>query len=160
MVAGIDFDTYKVTVAGIRYGDPVTMFTIRLRKDSESGEMRGLLALREMEPLLVAHDDFWKECDTIFVERAFGGSRRSDFALGAVFGGLMTILPAICDAEVNPLTLAEWRREIGLPGNAPKAMVLPRLRELGYGPNLSGDEADALAIAHAGRSLLLRGVPA
>lgn len=170
MIAGIDADTYSVTVAIIR-DEPIEeveaacVHRIVLRKASRSGEMAGLLALRELEPLLVASAVPWGELATVWIERGFGGSRRSDYALGAVAGALLAVIPCIAGtAEVNPIGLGEWRKAVTGNGNArtddvTEALIARRvLPPATYGPGgmtHDKDEVDATGIAVAGRTINL-----
>lgn len=56
------------------------------------------------------------------------------------------------EPTVFRLTPTEWKKAIGLKGNADKAAVY----EWAAQPDLSQDEADALAIAYAGHEMLNR----
>lgn len=157
MIAGFDTSTYAIAVALLSDdGDDWSTLTLRLRKASDSGETAGLLALRELEPLLVASDVPWGDVTAAWIERGFGASRRSDFALGATVGALLAVLPCIGDAAVNPIGLGEWRKALTGNGNASKEMIRRELTRLGFAcTTLSEDEADALGIAWAGRALAL-----
>lgn len=161
MILGIDPDTYKLTVAGIeaepRENEVPYFWEIPIRKDA--GWLAMLLALRELEPALVESEVPWKEVSMIWVERAWGASRSSDYLMGCIVGALFATLPIICDAEVNPIGLGEWRKE--LTGKYPcnKAMAESALRQredIAVPIVLNNDEIDALGVVVAGRQMNLK----
>lgn len=184
MIVGIDFDTYKITLCALPHEAPETalMAQIRLRKDRESGDahlwaaLPGLFVGLRSSPTVMR---ILGGADIVFVERGFGGSRRSDYTLGAVFGALLATLPLLVPhgRPVNPISLQEWKKivtkdaGIGLTakgegnGNAPKPVANAAVRALASEAwlvdveNWSEDVCDAYGIAYAGRSLNRTAVP-
>ena len=70
-------------------------------------------------------------------------------------GAILACLPT--STLVHPLIPSEWRKLVGLPGNASKQDVREWGIELGCShPGWTADAYDALAIAHATRTLLAR----
>lgn len=70
--------------------------------------------------------------------------------IARVQGGVLACLPTTL--LVHPLEPAEWRRLVGLPGNAPKHEVMQFALRTDNG--LTQDEADAILMARATLALL------
>jgi Holliday junction resolvasome RuvABC endonuclease subunit len=83
----------------------------------------------------------------VWVERPMGRHVRSVADLSRAVGAVVSGMPA--DVAVSEITPVDWRRIIGLAGNASKEQVWAWAREL-LGEDPPGqDEADALAICWA-----------
>lgn len=177
-VVGIDYDSYGIHAVRIPFeGEPRhTMKTVPLRRSSDSGpagEWRALLALpRAMADLgdriLSADLPGYSPTAVVYVERGTGTSRRADFLLGAIYGGIVARLedetPEPC--AINSMPLQEWKRAVtgaglGKPnGNAKKEVAHEAIYAILAAEGWDVDEArihfdgnllDAYGIAWAGR---------
>lgn len=162
MILGIDPDTYKLTIVGIA-DEPVDNetpigWTVPIRPKKDTGWEALLMALRKLEPALLASECPWKSASSIWIERAWGMSRKADYVLGCVVGALFATLPIICDAEVNYVSLFEWREAVTGESQATTDQIEAALmahRHLRISPGRTKDQIDALGIAMTGRKLTL-----
>lgn len=97
----------------------------------------------------------------IAIEAPYGRAQAGTLAkLSRVFGAVVACLPRALDPvwEVPP---HDWRRELGVPGNAPKTVCAARCIELGAYPEWADQNAfDAFAVARYAREVNRRGIEA
>jgi Holliday junction resolvasome RuvABC endonuclease subunit len=172
IVAGVDYDSFGVYLALVDAGDYslADLAVIRFRdKSREADKSYAFPAAQRIpealtEALFIARRKLWPRL--AYVERGFSpkGQQRQAFGLGRVQGLIVAALLEH-DVPVDELTPAEWRKELGVPGNCSKAEAHLALLGVGapfYGegdPRLVADEnvRDALAIAYAGARRNARG---
>lgn len=89
----------------------------------------------------------------VAVEAPFGrGQAGTEAKLNRVFGAIVTCVPPrVAVWEIAP---HDWRRELELPGNAPKERCRERALELGACPGWDDQNAyDAFCVAYAARRI-------
>lgn len=157
MIAGIDFSTKAVDVVLLEEDDN-TAEALRF-------ELPGRTAFEAARS--VAHflprSGWWRDHGIYLVgiEQPFGVSFRSASALMRVQGAIIATIgfpPAMPNRALVEIPPHEWKRELGLSGNANKLDVAKRVHELypetqyGWGQ----DALDAYGIAYAVRGLCER----
>lgn len=171
-VAGIDFDTYKATIAVIDFDATVCdVREVRFRKNTQSGTVEAYNAVKRLPRLLWDGFD-WSAVGVAWIERGYGKGRNADWALGRVQGAITATLAG--SFPVNEIAIQEWRKELTGMGQKPKheMLVLQRkaLADAGVtirqGPErepvspsfagLTDDELDAVSIAVVGREQNVR----
>lgn len=183
MILGIDYDTYKATIVGIRLtpaalGFPVEIEECRYRKKGLTGDTESRLALQQVLPAL-RESALIRKADAIAVERGAGMNRKGEWEMGAFFGAITTAITALRpDVSLTWVEAREWKREVtALAGwregqgnaNAKKpeahqalASITPLMGLGTFGVDdlarLSLDEKDALAIAWTYRRMNERAV--
>lgn len=105
-------------------------------------------------------EDIMPRISVIWIEHAHGQGP-VDFKLGRVQGAAMLALAEFLVPDViNEVGPPEWKKGLGLPGNAKKADYQGALREMAapLGRIMTADQLDAWAIAEYGRRENERGV--
>lgn len=159
LVAGVDYDTFGVYAALVDARDFSLSDLVVLRYRDKSRQADASYAFPAARALPTAVYNALYEQDRrpvlAFVERAYipRGQLRQAFALGRVQG---LVVAGLLDLGVivEELTPAEWRKELGVPGNCAKAEAHLALAERypdADDPRLRDENVrDALAIAYAG----------
>lgn len=191
MVIGVDYSTYEAVLCGIPFsGGKPKIVHARFRPARACGDAAAIAALTEVAPSIRAAmaefavlvegaggmtAAFAQEPHVFFVERGFGMSRKSDWALGAFFAAVYVAVGEYGPA--NAMDLREWKSEvtraagIGVTargtgnGNAKKEVANEAARALlGLvevdGTGWTADELDAYGLAFTGRRLNARAAAA
>jgi len=147
---GADISTKKISLAGVGLADWQTsgyewrFAEVVLPPASVPG--RGLAdALLDELPAA-----FWDQTLCVWIEEPFGGINPRTFgALSAVKGALADAIPA--HVVVDSIRPSVWRKEVGIPGNAKRAVAKAASRAWcytnGLPDDLSEDLCDAAVIA-------------
>lgn len=178
MIAGCDFDTFKVTVGLVPIRDEperrLYVETLAYRGTRHRSAVRGsaegdqFQALARVLPAAIKASRLLPLAEGVWLERGFGASRKADFSMGRVEGAiavLLSDLPSGRAGRVNEIPLSDWKKELGFSGVAKKEVYQPLLRDIlsAYlicrvdgddAPDvlptvLTHDELDALGIALA-----------
>lgn len=128
-------------------------------------ELRGATAFDRLRDIPLRMPKWgWYEDSNIYliaIEAPYGRAQAGTLAkLSRVFGAVIACLPRALDPvwEVPP---HDWRRELGVPGNAPKQACAERCVELGAYPAWADQNAyDAYAVARYAREVNRRGIEA
>jgi hypothetical protein len=162
MIAGIDYSTRAVDVVLLDEDtDAATWHRFPLEgKDAFDRARNVHNALAAAEGFYITRASaFWDDVLAVGIEdpRGYGAG-----SLYRVQGAILSCIPA--PVLVHPLIPSQWRKTVGLPGNAPKHIIHDYARNRMY--NVDGvervypqDAMDAYCIALATRTLLER-VPA
>lgn len=123
IVHGVDYDSHRIAVCGIELEeDSMFTWTGEYRRKGETA----FYAIRRIPWIL--REQRWTR-DPLglwWIEHAFGHGP-SDFTLGRVQGAIVASLP--WTGVVNEVSSSEWKKGVGLKGNAAKADYIPTLRE-------------------------------
>lgn len=125
-------------------------------------ELRGATAFDRLRTL-PSRMPKWSWYDSVYlaaIETPMGrGQGGTEAKLNWIFGAVIACLPrGLATWHVAP---HEWRRELGLPGNAPKAVCAARCVELGAHVDWQQQDAyDAYAVARYAREVNRRGIAA
>lgn len=128
-------------------------------------ELRGATAFDRLRDLPLRMPKWgWYEDNGIYliaIETPMGrGQGGTEAKLNWIFGAVIACLPRALD-PVWPVAPHEWRKELGLPGNAPKPICAQRSVELGAHPDWATQDAyDAWAVARYAREVNRRGIEA
>jgi hypothetical protein len=154
-VVGIDFksDAVDLVTLDIDADEPRWLhIPCGANSNQDNDSFETARAMRELLP--IGH--WWDDVVLIAVEKPFSQSRRSISALMRVQGAVLASVPFRITAwEIPP---GEWRKEIGLKGNAPKEEVALWALDHGADMDWSQDACDALAIATAALRINTRGL--
>ena len=152
-VVGIDFDSHALYVCALHGDDDPKIAAVQLRRSGDLSE--AILAVPTalafaIDQLAITRADAW-------IERGTGFSRKGDWPLGAIAGATMATWPRLTNGSAcRIITTAEWKKTIGAPGNAPKAVANHYAtlqwcsRHPGYPPPTNHNHLDAYAIALTG----------
>jgi len=145
---GVDFGVRLVTICRLTTNGTPRWTELKAEKGTDALE-----ACRQLSA------DSWRwawDTDCVWVERSMGRYIRSVSDLARVQGAVIATIRKQCTiSEIPP---AEWRRAIGLPGNAKKTDVMAwATASLDRAPDTQ-DMADAYCIAQACRISSLRAV--
>jgi Holliday junction resolvasome RuvABC endonuclease subunit len=139
VIGGVDLGTRLVTICELDHHGSASLRNLRV-----PGSLDSLQAARALAVL--ATQVRWP--GVVWVERPYGAHIRSVADLSRVYGAILAAIPA--DHAVSEISAPEWKKAIGLPGNAKKSSVIAWAKTE-YGLDLDEHQADALAIAHACR---------
>lgn len=172
MIAGVDYDTNRVAVCMLEWDDekggPDFRTMLYRSKDLDAftsipnltAHVQDMLkdkAPRRLKSIAESVDVWW-------IEHAFGKGP-TDFKLGRVQGAIIAALSTgIGDLLFNEVGPSEWKKGVGLGGNAKKSVYVAELRERirlrhpGYAETVTEHEIDAWAIATFGRAANLTAI--
>lgn len=146
MIAGIDFSTRFVDI-------------VLLDEDTDKGtwfrvDLTGQDAFERTRDVHRALSDdigseFWDDVLAVGIEdpRGYGAG-----SLYRIQGAILACLPR--GVLVHPLIPSNWRKTVGLPGNASKARVSEFIRLASWNVDWPQDACDAYCIALATRTLI------
>lgn len=167
MIAGVDYDTTRLAVCLLEWddadGDP-WFRTLEYRPKKVDAFQATILACARLQDLLKDKAPrrttmIAQAVDVWWVEHAFGRGP-TDFKLGRVQGAIVAALSSqVGNLTVNEVGPSEWKKGVGLPGNAAKPVYQPVLRACVPGDDVVTEhEIDAYGIAKFGRRANLRAV--
>lgn len=142
MIWGVDVNLRRVTAATL---DPVRFYCWQVDKHLPSLECARWIAHEVQRTNWITGDD------VVWIERPSGRAIKSVADLSRVMGAFVAAIPLT--TSIEEVVPAEWKKLVGLPGNARKPVVMEwAIAELeqrcGRKPReLTEHEADALAIA-------------
>lgn len=137
-IAGLDYSTHALDIVLIDFdtAKPLRPFTYQLEGQDAFDRARN-----------TSHHAWkgaaWDGVLAVGIEEPAGHQRHQ---LTRIQGAILAHIPA--RMLVKPWYPSEWRKAVGLPGNATKAAVLERANELGLQTDRQ-DTADAYCIALA-----------
>lgn len=174
---GIDYSTYAASLVSLPIDGPIGAVrrrVVKFRPASRSGndEMVATLAVVRNE-IISGLAGLTTDLSTavVWIERGYGASRRSDWAMGAYFAAIYAACSSLPLGGLNPLDAREWKQIVTLSAgiglvkdgtrgnaNAPKEVANEACRGLlALGEvdaaDWSADDLDAFGIAYAGRDL-------
>lgn len=172
---GIDYDTYKATLALLSQGlpvDAIQLQTANYREKKKSGDTFAIEALRQVYSAL-SQSSLLFDADAIAIERGRGMNRKGEWEMGAYFGAVMVVVARLRpEIPIAWIEVREWKREVtaragwrdGLGNaNAPKPDAHRALLEIApyLHPGLTAedfegltpDELDAISIAWTHRRM-------
>lgn len=165
LVIGCDFDSYRLHLCGLPTdgGAPlVEQVQLRRKGDDEivaiqavSSALGGAVhRLRQQR-----NPESPEAVDSVWIERGFGASRKADFILGCIYGATIATGNHACRQSIRPVMASDWKRHLGVAGNAKKEVANARaallwrtrwpLAIIPSDPNV----LDAFAIAHFAATL-------
>jgi Holliday junction resolvasome RuvABC endonuclease subunit len=119
-------------------------------------------------PAVMPKQSWYDDIYLAAIEAPYGRGHTGTLAkLSRVFGAIAATLPQAL--EVWEVTPGQWRKTLGLPGNAPKSEIREAIWKLPDGPSFTGlhendgptqDALDAYAIAYYARNTNQRGIAA
>ena len=153
-VAGIDVSTKYVDIVKLdETTDQCTWDRIELQGADAFDRLRDL-------PRRMPQWSWWDDVYLAAIETPMGrGEGGTQAKLNHVFGAVIACLPRSL-TTVWAVAPHEWRRELGVPGNAPKSVCAARCVELGAYEAWPQDALDAYAIARYARTVNQRGLAA
>lgn len=149
-VAGIDISTFHIDVVFVAYDDEQP--GVHWHRFTLTGHDAFDRARSVADTMPGRASVFWDDTIAVGIEEPAG---RNPGVIFRVQGAVLAQIPA--RTLVDKLMPSQWRKQVGLPGNASKQDVQEWGIELGCShPGWTADAYDALAIAHATRTLLAR----
>lgn len=143
---GIDVGVRSAVAVAVRDGEPGAVGVRRWATPVRS--MDGVRILGRLAVLTFAAPPF-NEASVCWIERPMGRQIKEVSDLARAGGSIAACIPShVALDEIPP---PDWKRLVGLGGNATKAVVRTWALEDGAGPDVLADEhaADAYAIARA-----------
>lgn len=152
MIVGVDYDTNRIALCLLDADGAVQdLRTIRYRS---SAKVEAFHAVGEIVALMHALDDLrlGHNRSAWWIEHAFGANRSVDFKLGRVQGAIVAAVRYVWHGiPVNEVGPPEWKKGIGLPGNAKKDAYVDVLagvvEQRGWDGEATEHEVDAFGIA-------------
>lgn len=147
-VYGVDYDTHRVAVCMLDLREDRAKFeTVTFRHGKQDAFQAARSVGAAVERLAFRGPGVW------WIEHAFGRGP-VDFQLGRVQGAILQAIDR--NAACNECPPSEWKKGVGLNGNAKKADYLPRLAEMAaafvdFADALTEHELDAFGVALYGR---------
>lgn len=110
-----------------------------------------------MMTTVMPHSSWWDDIALVAIERPAGRFAKVIYAQGLVIGAVLALIPS--RVLVQDFVPAQWKKLVGLHGNASKEQVIAWASEFGAGENWDEHACDALAICHAALNYNNAGVP-
>lgn len=149
---GVDVGSSKLAIACVLDDE---LLDIRIAQVKHPAGAQRLALLRDLLVQCVRELAPIRPPLTVWVEQPFGKFPKAslDHAVGVTLATLYTTLAQLHPFPVAVITtpVPEWKKRIGLPGNAPKPAILARARDMYGYVGKDQDCADAVCIAHAGQ---------
>ncbi len=114
-LVGIDFSTHAIDLVAIDEDTGTPTWTRCDLSGSDAFERTRSVAAA------MPQASFWSDCLAIGIEEPQGAQRATVAKLKAIQGAVLSCIPR--SIVVQPFQPAEWRRAVGLPGNASKGHV-------------------------------------
>lgn len=150
-IAGIDCSSFAIDIVTVPLDDdvypPVQHFCFKLGTDGDAFDR----TRRVGGALPGRTGSWWDEILAVGIEQPGGHQRH---ITTRVQGAVLAMIPS--RMLVHPLQPSEWRKGVGLPGNATKERVFDWVTEQLGGRPVSQDAADAYCMALATRELVLK----
>jgi hypothetical protein len=122
-------------------------------------QLEGATAFDRLRSLRMPWRTFYDDVYLIAIETPKTRFMPSAAAIFPVYGAVIAFIPS--DLEVWPIHPTEWRKGIGLPGNASKAECGDRVHQLHRPSHVWAQDAlDAYAVAYTARTINQRGIEA
>lgn len=149
-IAGIDCSTFAIDIVSVSIEDDdpwANWNCFKLGRDGDAFDRTRLVG----EVLPARNSSFWLDIIAVGIEQPGGHQRH---VTARVQGAVLAMIPS--RMLVHPLQPSEWRKGVGLPGNATKERVFDWVTEQLGGRPVSQDAADAYCMALATRALVLK----
>lgn len=117
-LAGIDFSTRSVDVVTVDEDTGAATWTTYPLSGADAFERTRNVA----DAIPGRHSVFWDDVVAVAIEEPQGAQKATVAKLKAIQGAVLACLPA--QLLVHQLRPSEWRKAVGLPGNASKADVM------------------------------------
>lgn len=154
MIVGVDYDTNRVALCVLPAEVGMTEVIHLATYEYRGRKIDALEAVGAIVNLMHGVDDEVRGLhrSAWWIEHAFGANRAVDFKLGRVQGAIVAAVRHVWpEAAVNEVGPPEWKKGIGLPGNAKKDAYVDVLagvvEQRGWDGEATEHEVDAFGIA-------------
>lgn len=147
---GIDVNATEVNLVS------VDLDTFETKHHLLLGAKKSFETARLMKTVM-PHSSWWDDIALAAIERPSGRFPKVIYAQALVIGALIAVIPT--RVLIQEFVPANWKKLVGLHGNATKDQVKAWATEFGAGPEWDEHACDALAICHAALVYNNAGVP-